>query len=91
MKTAATSADQGVLSNNEQIMAWFGHCLLCSLLYISPWQDLCKLCRVSVSGSPWRLQVIDNRTDCEARTSSAQWGTDSKEINFKIEKDNLKE
>ena len=38
MKTATTaSADWGVLSNIEPITAWFGHCLLYSLLYISPW------------------------------------------------------
>ena len=37
MKTAATSsADQGVFSNNEQIIVWFGSCLLCFLLYIYP-------------------------------------------------------
>ena len=36
MKTAATaSADQGVLSNIEQITARFVNCLLCFLLYIS--------------------------------------------------------
>ena len=37
MKAAATaSAEQGVFSNVKQIMSWFGHCLLYSLLYISP-------------------------------------------------------
>ena len=37
MKTAETSsAEWGVFSNVNKIMAWVGHCLLYSLLYISP-------------------------------------------------------
>ena len=34
------SAEQGVFSNVKQITALFGHSLLYSLLYISPWIQL---------------------------------------------------
>ena len=35
---AAASAECGVFSNVKHITAWFGHCLLYSLLYKTPWE-----------------------------------------------------
>ena len=41
-ESGISSADKGELSNVKQITVWFGHCLLCSLLYMSPCSQVTK-------------------------------------------------
>ena len=71
---ATASADWGAFSNVTQITAWFGHCPLCSLLYILPcfghwincdnWQWFMQTLRTMLSRGSVIKAHNESLTDC---------------------------